>query len=46
MDSGDSIIYPGTDIGMAVLTDGVVVGTGGDEGNGWIDAAEVEEMVA
>lgn len=45
VDSGHGVVDPAADGGMSVLPDGEVVGTGGDEGGGWVDVPEVEDVV-
>ncbi len=42
---GDGIVDPRADGRMAVLADGIVVGTGGEKGERWVDMAEVEDVM-
>ena len=45
MDRGDGVVDPCADCRMAVLAYGVVVGACGDEGDWWVDVAEIEDVV-
>lgn len=44
-DRGEGVGDPGADLGVAVLAYGVIVGAGGGEGDGWVEGAEVEDLV-
>lgn len=42
---GDGVADPGADLGVPVLVDGEVVGAGGEEGRGRVEAPVVEDVV-
>ena len=45
VDSGEGVVDPSYDGGVPVLAHRVVVGAGGEEGDGRVDVAEVEDVV-
>lgn len=44
-DGENGVVDPGADFWVSLLADGVIVGAGREEGDGWIEIAKIENLV-